>query len=172
MKTLKLGIIVLLGSILSMQACKDDDDDVEMMDNQTFVTEASSANLLEIQAGNLALQSATNAQVKAFAQHMATDHTQASAELLAVATSKNLSVSTQLNAKHQQQLGTLTGLTAAAFDKQFMALMVQSHQESVDLFERASQGVNDTDLRTFAANKLPVLKAHLTEATQLNAALQ
>jgi putative membrane protein len=53
--------------------------------------------------------------------------------------------------------------------KAFVALIVQSHQEQVNLSEIASNGVNDPDLRTLATNKLPVLREHLEHAQQLNA---
>jgi putative membrane protein len=50
-----------------------------------------------------------------------------------------------------------------------MALMVQSHQEQVNLFERASNSVQDKDLKSLATTKLPVLREHLDGATKLNA---
>jgi len=169
MKKTNIWIIMLLSSVLSFQACSDDDDDDAMtLSSQTFVTEATSGNMLEIQAGAMAVQKAQNAQVKAYGQHMVTDHTQASAEMATVANSKGLTVPTQLTAKHQTQLSTLSPLTGTAFDKAFMNLMVQSHQEQVSLFERASDNVDDGDLKALAINKLPVLQAHLQEAIQLN----
>ncbi len=59
-------------------------------------------------------------------------------------------------------------LTGVAFDKAFATLMVQSHEEQVNLFEQASNNVEDDDLKDFAREKLPTLKAHLEEARQLN----
>jgi len=169
MKKWNLWMIILLGSLLSFQACDDDDDDdVIAMDSQSFVTEAASGNLLEIRSGNLAAQQGESQAVEDYGAHMVTDHTAASAELLTLATAKGLSVPTDLSARHQQQYNVLTPLAGTAFDKAFMDLMVKSHQEQVDLFERASKGVNDSDLRSFAAGKLPTLKTHLQEAEDLN----
>jgi predicted outer membrane protein len=49
-----------------------------------FVQQMAEANQAEITLGELALQKATSEQVKTFAHHMITDHTQASTELQAI----------------------------------------------------------------------------------------
>jgi putative membrane protein len=172
MKRGKIVIMMLLGSVLSFQACKDDDDTEIKMDTNTFVVEAASGNLLEIKAGGMAVLKGNNNEVKEYGEHMVTDHTTASAELMALADSKEMDVTVKLTEKHQQMLNTLTSLTGAAFDKQFMELMVQSHREQVDLFERASTEVDDSDFRGLALKKLPVLRAHLEEAIELNATIK
>ncbi|WP_256009154.1 DUF4142 domain-containing protein [Desertivirga xinjiangensis] len=166
MKKWSIAVMLLAGSIL-VQSCKDDDDDDFSMDRQMFVTQASSGNMLEIQAGQLAIEQGSHQEVKNYGQHMVTDHTAAGAELATLASAKNLSVSMQLMANHQQQFNVLTPLTGPAFDMAFADLMVKSHQEQVNLFDMASKEVNDADLRDFAREKLPVLKAHLEEAQEL-----
>ena len=160
---------MLLSSFLTFQSCSNDDDD-EMMnvDRQMFVTQAASGNMLEIQAGALAMQNGQSTAVKTYGEHMVNDHTQASAELASIANQKQLTVPTQLTEKHQAQLNSLKPLTGTSFDKAFMNMMVSSHQEQVSLFEQASIGVDDDELRELASNKLPVLRAHLQEAQQLN----
>lgn len=71
--------------------------------------------------------------------------------------------------KEQANLDSLNTATGAAFDALFARKMVVSHQEAISFFETASRsnGVPDTDLRTFASGKLPALRAHLQEATAL-----
>lgn len=53
MKTQKTLIMVALTTV-SLQGCKKDDDENYAMDNQSFVSQASSSNSLEIQAGAIA----------------------------------------------------------------------------------------------------------------------
>jgi putative membrane protein len=169
MKKINIWAIMLVGCILLFQACKDDDNETTRMDNQEFVTMAASGNMLEIQAGQLATQKGVKAEVKSYGEHMVNDHTTASLELSTMAQRKGLTVPAQLTTQHQQQLAVLAPLAGENFDKAFMSLMVKSHQEQVSLFERASTSVNDKDLRSLAAKKLPVLKEHLQEALALNA---
>lgn len=165
-------MMLLLGGVLLFQSCDDDDDnDSAVMDRRTFVTQASSSNTLEIQAGQQAQQKGAAAAVRAYGELMVTEHTATGNELADLASQKSLTVSTQLLAPHQQQLGVLTPLTGDAFDDAFADLMVASHQEAVNLFDQASQQVDDQDLRAWAAAKLPALRTHLQGAQALKAAV-
>jgi putative membrane protein len=169
MKIFKFGMMALLGSVLFIQACsKDDDNNKATMDKSTFVMQAASGNSFEVQAGAMAQQKGVNADVKAYGQHMVTDHTKAGNELKALAQTKGITVSDQLMEKQQQQLNALMPLTGTAFDKAFAAMMVQSHQETIDLFTKAAANVNDKDLKNFASGKLPTLREHLSDAQQLS----
>jgi putative membrane protein len=168
MKKLSLTLIMLLGSVFIISSCKKDSDH-HTMDNQDFVTQASSANMFEIAAGNLAINNSSNVNVKAFGNHMVTDHGQTGAQMATLANQKGWTIPTTLLAKHQNNLSVLAALTGTAFDKQFAAMMVTSHQETIALFENASDdtGVRDADLRAFASSKLPTLREHLADAQTL-----
>lgn len=141
------------------------------MNNQDFVTQASSGNMFEIAAGNLAVNQSTNANVKAFGNHMITDHGQTATEMAALAGKKGWTIPTTMSAKEQNNYDALAALTGTAFDKQFAQMMVTSHQETVALFQSAAgnNGVPDGDLQDFAAGKLPTLKGHLSDAQTLQA---
>ena len=166
---------MLLGSILllAMGSCSKDDDNNYSLGSQDFVTRASSSNMLEISSGQLAINQGVNADVKAFGQHMVTDHGQTAQEMAALATKKNWTIPTAMLPEHQQMYDALKNLSGAAFDRQFAAMMVTSHQQTIDLFERASgsNGVPDADLRAFASGKLPTLREHLEHAQQLQTAV-
>lgn len=171
MKNLKsLGtIIIVLISVLAFQSCDDDNTDPIRMDNQTFVTKASSNNNYEIAAGTLAMSKSDNQLVKDYGNHMIEAYTAIGVELTALAQSKDWTISTELQAQEKIRIATLTALTGTAFDKEFAKIMVESHEDAVDLFTIASSsnGVMDTELKSFASGKLPTLKTHLEEAQTL-----
>ncbi|RYE59004.1 MAG: DUF4142 domain-containing protein [Sphingobacteriales bacterium] len=141
------------------------------MTNQTFVTEASSSNNFEVAAGALAQSKGQNQAVRHYGEHMVTDHSVAAMEMGTLASRKgwNIMPSGDMLSKRRQQLDMLTAATGTDFDKKFAEAMVQSHQEAVSLFERASStnGVPDDDLRALATMKLPTLKTHLQDAMTL-----
>jgi putative membrane protein len=170
MKKTALILLAFLGIAVIASSCSKDEESYTMS-NQDFVTQASSSNSFEIAAGNLAKTKGANPNVVAYGQHMVTDHTQAAAEMSALVSNKGLTVSTTLMAKDQTNYNQLNSLSGSAFDKQFAAIMVASHQEAVTLFQNASVdfGVPDADLRSFAAGKLPTLKTHLSDAQALQA---
>ncbi|GGH23979.1 DUF4142 domain-containing protein [Mucilaginibacter phyllosphaerae] len=172
MKKLNFVFAMLLGSmlLLGLNACdKDDDHNNYQLGNQDFVTTASSSNMFEIAAGQLAINQGINAGVKVFGQHMVNDHGQTAIEMQTLAANKNWTIPTAMLPEHQEMYDALKVLSGQGFDKQFAAMMVTSHQKTVALFEQAAgkNGVPDGDLRAFASIKLPTLKEHLQDAQEL-----
>jgi putative membrane protein len=173
MKKLKnfLTGLAFLGLVGLITSCSKDDNDNYSLANQDFVTQASSSNMFEVAAGNLAINKSTNADIKAFGNHMVTDHGKAAMEMASLATKKGWTIPTAMLKKEQANFDTLSGVNGAEFDRKFAIMMVISHQQTISLFERASsnEGVPDADLRGFASGKLPTLKEHLQDAQQLQA---
>src|SRR5687767_712828 len=66
-------------------------------EDKEFVSKAGMAGLAEVQMANLALQKAASADVKSFAQRMATDHAKANEELQQFATTKGIAVPAELD---------------------------------------------------------------------------
>src|SRR4051794_41124900 len=62
-------------------------------DNDDFVEDASAKGVAEIEAGKLALEKGTSADVKTFAEMMVKDHTAANTKLKGIADAKKLEVS-------------------------------------------------------------------------------
>jgi putative membrane protein len=135
-------------------------------EDKAFVAEAGMAGLYEVQAGNLALQKAESAGVRAFAQRMVTDHGKANAELAQLATVKGLVLPAELEGEHEKALEHLNTLSGAAFDRGYMEHMRGDHQKDVAAFEKASTSATDADIKAFATKTLPVLREHLTLAQQ------
>ena len=70
--------------------------------DKEFVSKAGMGGLAEVQMGNLALQKAASADVKAFGQRMVTDHSAANAELAQLATAKGVSLPAELSGEHKE----------------------------------------------------------------------
>jgi putative membrane protein len=165
-----LTMLFLAGATV-LSSCTKDDGEAYTMTNQDFVNKASSSNNFEVAAGALAVSKAQNADVKQYGEHMVSDHTTAGVEMKNLASGKGWTVPTNLQAKEQQNLDKLNALSGSAFDKEFVNVMVLSHQDAVNLFQTASSGlgVPDADLRSLALGKLPTLKDHLEDANDLKA---
>jgi putative membrane protein len=133
-------------------------------EDKEFVTEAGTGGLAEVQMGNLALQKASNADVKAFGQRMVTDHSKANAELAQLATTKGLALPTELTGEHKEMFDHLSSLSGAEFDKQYMKHMVEDHEKDVAAFDKASTSATDADVKGWAGKTLPTLQQHLEQA--------
>jgi putative membrane protein len=135
--------------------------------DKEFIVEAGKAGLAEVQMGNLALQNAQNADVKAFAQRMVTDHSKSNEELQQLATAKGIALAAELSGDPQQALEHLGTLDGAAFDKAYMQHMVADHGKAVTLFQNGSASAQDADLKAWATKTLPTLQEHATLAQQV-----
>lgn len=136
-------------------------------EDKEFASNAGMDGLFEVQAGNLAVQKASSAEVKAFAQRMVTDHSKASDELSQLATAKGLALPTELDGDHKAALDHLNALSGAEFDKAYMAHMVDDHQKAAAELEKASASATDSDLKTWAAKTVPLLHDHHNLASSI-----
>jgi len=138
-----------------------------MTDND-FMTEAAVGGMAEVEFGKIASTKAQNADVKKFAQMMVADHTKANTELKALATKKNVTLPTELDAKHKATMTELQGLSGVAFDKAYIAGQLADHEKTVKIFQAQSQNATDPDVKAFATKTLPTLQAHLDMVRNLN----
>jgi len=135
------------------------------LDSTSFPVMAASSDMFEVLSSTEAQKTATSADVKAFAQHMITDHTKTSTEMKAIASRKNILLPGAPLTMHQARLQALTAEDADDFDKAYMTAQVLAHREAVSLFETASNSTTlDPELKAFAAKTLPALRMHLDMA--------
>ncbi|MDQ3276870.1 MAG: DUF4142 domain-containing protein [Bacteroidota bacterium] len=130
-----------------------------------FVVLAASSNNLELQLSQLAQQRASSQAVKDFASMMVEHHTMAGQEMKSLLSQKGAIVpDTALLPIHRLQLETVTAAQGADFDKAYMRIMVDAHEEDVDEYEDETTDARDADIRAFATRMLPTLRTHYTKA--------
>lgn len=129
---------------------------------------ATVAGLFEVKAAELALSRTSNADVKALAEMMKTDHAAANGELSGLVKQKNISVPDTMDAEHSKKYHDLMEKTGSDFDKEYVDMMVKGHKDVIDFFEKESKDGKDQELMSWASGKLPTLRHHLemSESTQ------
>jgi putative membrane protein len=142
----------------------------EKLTDGAFVEKAHSAGLAEVKAGEMALQKASDAKVKTFAQRMIDDHAKANRELEALAARKGWILAQSVDEKCQKELDRLAGATAQEFDQLYVQGQVKAHEEAVKLFERESRDGQDNDLKSWATKTVPTLRDHLQLAKEASRA--
>jgi len=136
-----------------------------------FFVKAADGGMAEVAAGKLAQEKSTNAKVKEFAGMMVNDHTGANAGLKELAMKKNVTLPDTISNDHQKAAADMSKKTGKDFDKAYMDMQVKDHEKTVDLFEKGSKNVKDTELKGFIDNTLPKLKSHLEAARALKKTL-
>jgi putative membrane protein len=136
-------------------------------DNDDFVEDASAKGVAEVEAGKLAQEKGTAADVKSFAEMMIKDHTAANDKLKTLATSKKLEVSDDAQLMDKAKAMILELRSAKSFDQAYANNQVKAHEATIKLFEEEATNGKDADLKAFASETLPKLKAHLSPAQAL-----
>jgi len=136
-----------------------------------FVGDLARGNMAEISLSQMALERSQNESVKQFAQMMVTDHTAAGTELQTLATSKNITLPTAMDQKHQSAMTKLGGESGSAFDRDYMKQMVNDHEKTLSLLQKQADKGTDADLKAFAAKMVPIVQGHLTAARNLSGTL-
>jgi putative membrane protein len=133
----------------------------DMTSPNGFMTEAARGGMAEVELSRTAQTKAQNAEVKAFAQKMVQDHSNANTEIKALAAKKNVTLPTEMDAAHKTMAETMAKLSGAEFDKAYVNAMVADHEKSVALFQTQANSGTDADAKALAAKTLPTLKMHL-----------
>ncbi|MDH0748191.1 DUF4142 domain-containing protein [Pseudomonas sp. GD03842] len=136
-------------------------------DNDDFVEDASAKGVAEVEAGKLAQEKGTAADVKSFADMMVKDHTAANAKLKSIADAKKLEVSDSAELLDKAKSMILELRSAKSFDQAYANNQVKAHEATIELFEKEATDGKDAELRAFAQETLPKLKAHLEQAKAL-----
>lgn len=132
-----------------------------------FLTQAAQGGMLEVNAGRLAMQRASNPQVRNFAQQMVNEHTLVNQEVLRLAGTRNVTIPTAPNAEQAALIEKLSSLSGAEFDREYTrAVAVDAHEKSAKLFREGSRVV-DGEVRGFAQRTLPRIEMHLDAGRQL-----
>jgi putative membrane protein len=131
------------------------------------------ANRAELQAGQLALQISSNADVKAFASTMLTEHNAIEAELQSLATQLSITPTVPSDALQKLQdteLDGIAGLTASNFGFHYMSLQVDVHTRTLALVDAFIAKAQKPELKTALQNDIrPHIVVHLAAAQELKA---
>lgn len=141
-------------------------------ESSDFAVKAADGGMLEVQAGKLAQEKGTTQRIKDFGALLVRDHSKAGDELKGLSQSKNITLPDSVGTDYRDHLNDMAKLSGKEFDKHFIDMMVKDHDKDVDMFDKASQNLTDQDLKTWAGNTLPTLRAHQDTAKAIQEAMK
>jgi len=156
----KLALAVLLSAALTTPVFAATSND--------FVNSAASGGITEVEAGKLALEKSSSADVKTFANLMIKDHGAANGKLASLAQKLDLEVPDDATLT-QQAKQKLLEMRDESFDKAYAANQVTAHEDTVALFKKEAASSDKPELKAFAQKTLPTLEEHLKMAKALQA---
>lgn len=136
-------------------------------DSKSFITQAIQGNLAEISLGKLAQEKAGSDAVKQYGAMLVTDHTAANDKATQAAKSLGVTAPTEPTSEQKQMHDTLAKATGQTFDRDFAREMVQDHQKDVADYKAEADSSPKDAASQYAADTLPTLQKHLTDAQAL-----
>lgn len=138
-----------------------------MKSEKTFIKDAASGGMMEVQLGQMAQQKGTSQEVKDFGQRMVTDHGKANEELEGIITKKGMKMPAKMADKHKKMVDKFANLSGSDFDKKYAKEMVKDHQKDVAKFKKMSAKVKNPELKGWVDKTVPVLEQHLQQAKEM-----
>jgi putative membrane protein len=156
MKKTMLTVVLCFGILLAEAQIPQPDPDTTA---RHFLIVASIKNLQEVAAGQLAVQKAKHADVRSFGQMMVKDHGAAEQQLLQLAKKRGYNLPASATEGIRPDLNLKNA--GDNFDALYVHAMVNGHGNAVQEFENYATTGKDPEVRAFARQTLPTLKAHL-----------
>ena len=116
--------------------------------DKTFMAKAAQGGMAEVTLGQMAATKGTSNDVKDFGNRMVNDHGKANEELKQLASSKGVTLPTDLDAESRKTSDALSKKTGKAFDKAYISDMVKDHEKDVAEFQKESSSAQDPGLKT------------------------
>ena len=135
-----------------------------------YARRAGTADLFEIESGQLALRKSDREDIRALARMIVDDHTRA-AETLEEATSETMGSAAQparLDTAHQAKLRQLQAAEGPAFDQLYLDMQRQGHEEALALHRGYAAGGDNTALKVVAGELATMVGKHLQEVERIS----
>lgn len=139
--------------------------------DKDFVMQAEKDNIQERVLGRMAEEKSQNSDVKDYGKMLVRDHNNALQKLVDLMEKNGIPQPKGLPEERNEAVEKVQGLSGAAFDKEFVNMMVADHEKAVDTFRHEAATAQNPDVRDYAKNVLPTLEKHLKDAQELQGKL-
>lgn len=123
------------------------------LSDDDFVRDVALKNMAEVELSRMALDKATNLDIKSFAQRMIDDHGAAGHNLKSIVSGQPILWPVQLDDKHRKTVDELAKKQGANFDRDYVKAMVEGHQDLAAKLESRLDVRSLADWKTAAAGR-------------------
>jgi len=136
--------------------------------DRQFLLQAAASGLYELEVARLAELRAINPMVKAYAAMLALHQTALNDDVKNLAATRGLVLPDGPDRERRDVIEALAALPPGVFDNRFVQQVgITDHQAEIVVFERASRGLSDAELRAWAVKALQARQQHLAAAQHL-----
>jgi putative membrane protein len=156
-----LGMVAMAGTAVAQAA------DISRGDRE-FLRHAAQANTFESEASLWTQRNGEQDEVKRYAGLMVQDHATVARQLKELAAAKGVELPADLPPAQARILKELQSESGTRLDRSYAdKVAVAAHKDAVELYSDATGKARDPEIKAFAQQTLPSLKAHLDEGIAL-----
>lgn len=126
-------------------------------DSKDFILKAATSNFMEISKAEVALQQAINSSLKSFTKTIVDEHTQLNIKLKKIAELKEFAFPGTVNSSQQKEIDALYKEQGKNFDIRYVDNMIGNIKSDIKSYTEASTSLENSDLKSYAAEALPIL---------------
>jgi len=154
-----LGLVALLSLLLQLSSGADEvaSNKLTAMEKM-FIKKAADGGITEVELGRLATEKGGDDDVKDFGNEMVKDHSKSNDNLKEVAAKMNVTLPSEISAKHHAAVEKMSGLSGGDFDEAYVAAMVTDHEKDIAKFEKADKEVKNPELKKFIEDARPTMQ--------------
>ncbi len=140
------------------------------VDTQTYINQASAADIFEIESSKLALQKSSDPAVQALARQMIEDHTRSSAKLESAAGSLGLKSQVKaVGGVAAQNLMQMRNLSGREFDQMYLTKQAEAHEQAYNIHSGYAAHGETPQLRSLASETAALIQQHRSHVSQASA---
>ena len=139
--------------------------------DREFILQAEQSNIQERVLGRMAEEKSQHGGVRKYGKMVATDHNNALQKLVDIMEKNGIGQPGTLTEERSDAVDKMQGMSGDAFDREFVNMMVQEHQKSVNAFRLEVETAQNPDVRNYAKNMVPTLERHLKDAQDLQSGM-
>ena len=154
------AVIIVIGGCSKTEVTKPEPASVgtggagaDVRSDGDFVHDVASKNMAEIELSRMALDKATSAEIKTFAQKMIAEHGVAGDKLKSVVSGHPIDWPAQLDDKHREIADELAKKQGGDFEREYVKAMVEGHQDLAAKLESRLDVQSLTEWKTAAAGR-------------------
>ena len=165
-KELKTGVG---GAVTATAAANDTDTgkDGNIKSDAEFIRDIDADHFLEIRLARLAESRARNEQVRSYARKMVNEHTDMQKQWTSMAANNGMPIKSGMGKNHKAKLDRLEKFYGTDFDREYMTLEVQNHNDYLSYFRKEGRAANSAAVRQQVSRGIPILEQHLRQAKEI-----
>lgn len=138
--------------------------DSSLEKDATYISDAYSSGLCEIEAAKRAKEYASAQQTRDLASELIAAHVKMNDELQALAKSKQVTLQQGLTADQLEKIRKSSDQKGIDYDKAYLADVIDKHEKNIAMYEKVADKSEDAEIRKWFSNALPHLRNHLDKA--------